>query len=82
MLRLHQEDAAPEAAAPEAAAEGGAEAFAEGVPETWRVKDVGPGTLEQLRLLLRRSRGALWNGALGRYEAGRRKAVVVRNAVE
>lgn len=47
-----------------------AECFPGGVPSPWRVKDVGPATAEQLRMLLRRSRGALWNGSLGRCEEG------------
>eukprot|EP00434_Breviolum_minutum_P043816 symbB.v1.2.039076.t1/scaffold6067.1/size21221/3 len=47
-----------------------AESFPSGVPPKWLVKDVGPATTEQLRILLRRSRGAIWNGSLGRLEDG------------
>ncbi|CAJ1330699.1 unnamed protein product [Effrenium voratum] len=61
----------PEAAdgEPEAAEEA-AKTFPAGVPENWTPKDIGPATLEQLRMLLRRSRGAVWNGSLGCCEDG------------
>jgi len=48
-----------------------APAFSSGVPDAWTVKDIGPATLEQLRLLLKRSRGAIWNGSLGYHEDSR-----------
>lgn len=55
---------------PSADPEAPAESFPSGVPLKWLVKDVGPATTEQLRILLRRSRGAIWNGSLGRLEDG------------
>merc|ERR1711924_376597 len=41
------------------------------VPEGWAVRDIGDETCESLRLSLRRSRGVLWNGALGLVEEER-----------
>jgi len=41
------------------------------VPEGWAVRDIGDETCESLRLCLRRSRGVLWNGALGYLEEER-----------
>lgn len=46
-------------------------ANASGIPEVWMVRDIGPAAVEQLRMLLRRSRGAIWNGALGCHEDAR-----------
>ncbi|CAJ1451868.1 unnamed protein product [Effrenium voratum] len=62
-------EAAADVAEPEAAEEA-AKTFPAGVPENWTPKDIGPATLEQLRMLLRRSRGAVWNGSLGCCEDG------------
>ncbi|CAE7348991.1 Smok, partial [Symbiodinium natans] len=68
-------DAAPDARDDEAVpteADGDAVATsASGIPEAWTVRDIGPAALEQLRTLLRRSRGAIWNGALGCHEDAR-----------
>merc|ERR1712232_1501730 len=41
------------------------------VPDDWAVRDIGEQTCEGLRIALRRSRGVLWNGALGMLEEER-----------
>jgi len=51
----------------DAPADPAAEAF-KAVPANWVVRDIGAGTVEQLKSALRRSRGAVWNGALGVWE--------------
>lgn len=38
------------------------------VPDDWAVRDIGDQACEGLRIALRRSRGVLWNGALGMLE--------------
>jgi 3-phosphoglycerate kinase len=38
------------------------------VPDDWAVRDIGEQACEGLRIALRRSRGVLWNGALGMVE--------------
>jgi hypothetical protein len=38
------------------------------VPDDWTVRDIGDQSCEGLRIALRRSRGVLWNGALGMLE--------------
>eukprot|EP00913_Durusdinium_trenchii_P036059 g33741.t1 len=66
-------DAHADAGADEGTPQEPPEIFPDGVPEKWMVKDIGPATIEQLRILLRRSRGAVWNGSLGCCEDGFQK---------
>lgn len=41
---------------------------AEGVPDGWRVLDIGPGAVEQFRAILRDARTVVWNGPMGVFE--------------
>ncbi|SVD73748.1 uncharacterized protein METZ01_LOCUS426602 [marine metagenome] len=40
----------------------------EGIPEGWKILDVGPESVKQFRAVIRKSKTILWNGPMGVFE--------------